>query len=955
MLAIALVPTTATAAASTVPDPHLSVPARFGGRVPFSPEGGLRGRPLADHPSRTLRATDASQPRSVPIAIRSPPQAPLEPPTHSSSTSDEEASRNDVPAKERGLDLDGDGTVDIIADEESNPRTFPGIRRFRMVLFFVIAAASSFVTVPFAINTVALMNLRSSIAISASSGRREVLIFNIASYIADMEGATNCGATSVRPEIDANVPISMEDLLGELQHVHHALTFCGSGHQILDSYREFVDVTKLSCKNGLKPSLSGITASTAYDIKTATNDTTGEVGPTIFESVKLVDDQIQTLIYVFDALRTNVTAFGLPRVLSQELFDVLVGSENATDTCFVDPVTIPIAPGVSRTVMMPLLPFELISSTLEQYLTALFNIPNLARGARKVSKQLEDEVTANDQSFFVGLIFVVIIFALLYASIPFIMAVGLRSAHFEKHIGFYILDAVPVPAIRAVLRRMEEEDDEVTEAIDLKRSASFDDIDAHDGAKKTASPDGGKGRARRRISILADAKTRPGSFLSEVLNVVMKREAAFLAVACDEPPKKGKERRFSLNQGPAAAAVQVAPIGSPLNAGALASPNTRAPPDSIGSPVASERRGSCDAGALSARRRSLDEIPMRRVVSDDIESVMQSDGGSFAGTSFRQGNPTAGLALTSAGPIHKGYVNGRLRVFDPIEEVKERLWAKAVEDPTFRSVLKNMFLMSGVLFAAALAMSITLPIIYSETTMILKQFRVMEEYVRFFAETGWQTARLTPFIMDRYTWGNLPATDLAQNFEPWYKFGADNAVFPQTILLSMADRGELLHRCIIYGCSELDIEGVSTSQTIADFFFRDGVDQGFKSYISSLRNRGYLYPTYATQGYYLIRTLPRLYSDNFNTWAGNYQLILSIGCAVVLAATLFVAFGYYTKYVRRFATEVRNYRFVLGLLPPDTLRNIPFAVSYMKTTEWVEESRQLIDSAEVDEDEEEDL
>lgn len=64
--------------------------------------------------------------------------------------------------------------------------------------------------------------------------------------------------------------------------------------------------------------------------------------------------------------------------------------------------------------------------------------------------------------------------------------------------------------------------------------------------------------------------------------------------------------------------------------------------------------------------------------------------------------------------------------------------------------------------------------------------------------------------------------------------------------------------------------------------------------------------------------------------------LLSVGMAVALLVALVAYFRYYQLYIVEYTSQVRRYRFVLKLLPPEHTDSLPFYKSYMAGTEWAD-------------------
>lgn len=54
----------------------------------------------------------------------------------------------------------------------------------------------------------------------------------------------------------------------------------------------------------------------------------------------------------------------------------------------------------------------------------------------------------------------------------------------------------------------------------------------------------------------------------------------------------------------------------------------------------------------------------------------------------------------------------------------------------------------------------------------------------------------------------------------------------------LADEAERLQQCVVFGCDEEDVQGISTSETLEKLYFgTDGIDESLKAYVAELRTR----------------------------------------------------------------------------------------------------------------------
>jgi hypothetical protein len=267
-----------------------------------------------------------------------------------------------------------------------------------------------------------------------------------------------------------------------------------------------------------------------------------------------------------------------------------------------------------------------------------------------------------------------------------------------------------------------------------------------------------------------------------------------------------------------------------------------------------------------------------------------------------------------------------LNAFDDLKRVAET-------DGIFRSYKNQLYVYSALLFVAELALVIVLPIQYSTASMYLRQFAAIDAYVADMAKAVFTVSLYRAQVTHALT-GVADGT-----LALWYEFfHIDGLARIQDLATSL----EYYHRCLVYGCTSLDIEGVQISPTLTDYFYGvGGVDRIMKKFIQDLRGLSFttMFTGYTPQAHFLSRLLPKLYVDNFVAWADQYTLLIIICCTVVIGAVLVATIRYYKQFVVQFSRDVRCYRFVLKLLSEEALDQLPYARTYLASSAWVEDAQ----------------
>jgi hypothetical protein len=255
----------------------------------------------------------------------------------------------------------------------------------------------------------------------------------------------------------------------------------------------------------------------------------------------------------------------------------------------------------------------------------------------------------------------------------------------------------------------------------------------------------------------------------------------------------------------------------------------------------------------------------------------------------------------------------------------------AESEDIFRKYRLQLYLFSGLLVLAELALVIVLPILYTNAALYLREFQAIGQYVTVFAET------LFTISLYRGQVGHVPTGVVDPSFPKWYDYYGINGL---NKMQDLATHLEYLHRCVVYGCTDLNIKGVQISPTLTDYFYGSGgVDKTLKRFVQDIRavSLDNVFAAYSPAAHALSRLLPKLYVDNFAQWAQQYTLVIVICCCVVIGAVLFVTIRYYKRFVMQFSRDVRLYRFVLKLLPDDAIEELPYARSYLASSAWVED------------------
>lgn len=278
---------------------------------------------------------------------------------------------------------------------------------------------------------------------------------------------------------------------------------------------------------------------------------------------------------------------------------------------------------------------------------------------------------------------------------------------------------------------------------------------------------------------------------------------------------------------------------------------------------------------------------------------------------------------------------------DPILRLVEELRIQHEDDWGYKFDLYRILGASAVVWIATTAIAILLPVMYLRASSIISQFDVMGRWLVTLTRSSYEYLTYTARVNNVYSYSNFPpelgVPDLG--LPPWYRW---NTTWDQSIIDIMATSAEELHRCVVFGCAEEDVPGVSTSPKLEQYFFGDaGIDEGFKTYIQQLRIRGIEVPIYNRPGYKVIRDLPRLYAGLFDDWALDYVTTLVAGMGGVLFIVTVVFIRYYYTFVHEFAMQTRRYRFVLSLLPDRLVTQIPLFTSFMVNTEWVEPPKSI--------------
>lgn len=260
----------------------------------------------------------------------------------------------------------------------------------------------------------------------------------------------------------------------------------------------------------------------------------------------------------------------------------------------------------------------------------------------------------------------------------------------------------------------------------------------------------------------------------------------------------------------------------------------------------------------------------------------------------------------------------------------QQLMAAIRSDGVYRRHRAWLLFFSGLVLLAQVVVIIVLPVLYMRASEFLREFKAVDAYMSVLAESLWQVSLHRAQVTRQNSW----VLDLPYLIT-WYDF---YQLFPLARIQELATTLEFYHRCIVYGCAALNIQGVAISAPLTDYFYgATHADRNLKQLIQYLRNMNleYLLPLYDADLQALSRHLPRLYVDNFTSWTRSYVVTIAICCSLIMAAVLGVGIRYYHRYVQQFERDVRRYRFVLQLLPAAAIDEVPFARKYLESTAWV--------------------
>ncbi|KAA0156042.1 hypothetical protein FNF29_01460 [Cafeteria roenbergensis] len=349
---------------------------------------------------------------------------------------------------------------------------------------------------------------------------------------------------------------------------------------------------------------------------------------------------------------------------------------------------------------------------------------------------------------------------------------------------------------------------------------------------------------------------------------------------------------------------------------------------------------------------------MRRLASDasgttdDTRDANRRNawGGSTIGPdTAREGAGLGGSGLAD----QAGCCRRRKVAKDPLQLLLDELKKAVVKEPAFLKAREGLLKSAGVVVVLVIALMTVLIVTYSRVEMLNRQFYAMGRYQALFARTGWEQSVRRARSNSQFTWAKM--INLMENrtvFDEWYisplsSSGDGTVTSSTTVITEVAAELEVYYRCVVYGCADLPdpggkpgdviaIDGVATSPEISIWFFGErAIDRKFKEYQSALRNDpDKLVPTYEASSYEAARELPRLYEKAFEDWASLYLIEVIAVVSVMVVVVLLIMMRYIRVFIYNTTIEVREWRFVLSLLPPEELAKVPLAQSFITSSEW---------------------
>lgn len=291
------------------------------------------------------------------------------------------------------------------------------------------------------------------------------------------------------------------------------------------------------------------------------------------------------------------------------------------------------------------------------------------------------------------------------------------------------------------------------------------------------------------------------------------------------------------------------------------------------------------------------------------------------------------------------------RSVDPLEELLKQLRRAAEKDPAYQRSRVRVLKLGALLVVLVLSAMAVLLSTYTGVVMLNRQFNVMGRYLALFARSGFEDSVRRARASQQLTWVHLiPPQARTEDLKEWYvspqSSSGDGSLQSSTLILrNITTLLEAYHRCIVYGCESVPLtgetlDGVSTSPIVSEWFFGErAVDQAFRTHASQLRNNpDQLTPTYEAFSFDAARSLPRLYFQLWQEWANLYRVLCIVVMSCLVVAVMAITAFYTRTFLLDAAEEIRDFRFVLSLLPPGTLERIPLGVSFMATTSFAVET-----------------
>jgi len=155
---------------------------------------------------------------------------------------------------------------------------------------------------------------------------------------------------------------------------------------------------------------------------------------------------------------------------------------------------------------------------------------------------------------------------------------------------------------------------------------------------------------------------------------------------------------------------------------------------------------------------------------------------------------------------------------DPIEALILELQDRAIHDEEYTQASFYFSIASGLVWISIVVIAIILPVQYQTASDLVTQFDVMGRWLVILARSGFEYLIKVSRDADIPAFGHFPSelNVSYSGFDPWYDVETNWHV---SNLTDLADEAERLHRCVVYGCSEENVPGISTSASLESFFF----------------------------------------------------------------------------------------------------------------------------------------